>query len=196
MCSGIGYFRHLEKVLKALDTENGAKELIATLKNLCKLIFRPENLLVDVTGTSKGKGFAGVIKRWNQSRGPMTHGSTYHRRVGSLGPMRPMRVLKGKKLPGHLGNETVTIQNLEIISVDTENNCLLISGNIPGPKGGYVLIRTAVKGGKNTAAELVSYVVEEEPVVENTEAPVTEEVTENITEEVAETSNEEVKEAE
>ena len=157
--------------------------------------------LVDVTGTSKGKGFAGVIKRWNQSRGPMTHGSTYHRRVGSLGPMRPMRVLKGKKLPGHLGNETVTIQNLEIISVDTENNCLLISGNIPGPKGGYVLIRTAVKGGKNAAADLVSYVVEEEPVVENAEAPVTEEVVEETTaeevkEEVAETTEEEVKEAE
>ncbi len=160
--------------------------------------------LVDVTGTSKGKGFAGVIKRWNQSRGPMSHGSTYHRRVGSLGPMRPMRVLKGKKLPGHLGNETVTIQNLEIISVDVENNCLLISGNIPGSKGGYVLIRTAVKGGKNAAADLVSYVVETEeaPVVENTEAPeVTEEVveetaTEEVKEEVAETTEEEVKEAE
>ena len=161
--------------------------------------------LVDVTGTSKGKGFAGVIKRWNQSRGPMSHGSTYHRRVGSLGPMRPMRVLKGKKLPGHLGNETVTIQNLEIISVDVENNCLLISGNIPGPKGGYVLIRSAIKGGKNNAADLVSYVVEEtkeEPVVENTEAPeVTEEVVETpveetATEEVAEETTEEVKEAE
>ena len=159
--------------------------------------------LVDVTGTSKGKGFAGVIKRWNQSRGPMSHGSTYHRRVGSLGPMRPMRVLKGKKLPGHLGNETVTIQNLEVISVDVENNCLLISGNVPGPKGGYVLIRTAIKGGKNEAADLVSYVVEAEetPVVENTEAPVTEEVveetaTEEVKEEVAETTEEEVKEAE
>jgi large subunit ribosomal protein L3 len=112
-----------------------------------------------------------------------------------------MRVLKGKKLPGHLGNETVTIQNLEIISVDVENNCLLISGNIPGAKGGYVLIRTAIKGGKNNAADLVSYVVEEEPVVENTEAPATEEVVEEtaneeVKEEVAETTEEEVKEAE
>ena len=150
--------------------------------------------LVDVTGTSKGKGFAGVIKRWNQSRGPMGHGSTYHRRVGSLGPMRPMRVLKGKKLPGHLGNETVTIQNLEIISVDKENNCLLISGNIPGPKGGYVIIRSAIKGGKNAPVELVEYevietvlsteteninVTEEESTVENAVLETTEEVKEN-----------------
>ncbi len=124
--------------------------------------------IVDVTGTSKGKGFAGVIKRHNQSRGPMSHGSTYHRRVGSMGSMRPMRVLKGKKLPGHMGNETVTIQNLEIISVDLENNCLLISGNIPGPKGSYVLVKSAIKGGKNKAQELVSYEVEE-PISTDTE---------------------------
>ena len=153
--------------------------------------------LVDVTGTSKGKGFQGTIKRHNFSRGPMSHGSHYHRAVGSRGPMRPMRVLKGKKLPGHMGNEQVTIQNLEIIAVDTENNCLLISGNIPGPKKGYVLVRTAVKnGGKNEAKELVSYVVEE--VVENTEEVVTEEITETpetaveeTTETVEETSQKE-----
>ena len=153
--------------------------------------------LVDVTGTSKGKGFQGTIKRHNFSRGPMSHGSHYHRAVGSRGPMRPMRVLKGKKLPGHMGNEQVTIQNLEIIAVDTENNCLLISGNIPGPKKGYVLVRTAVKNGeKNEAKELVSYVVEE--VVENTEEVVTEEITETpetaveeTTETVEETSQKE-----
>lgn len=134
--------------------------------------------LVDVTGTSKGKGFQGTIKRHNFSRGPMGHGSHYHRAVGSRGPMRPMRVLKGKKLPGHMGNETVTIQNLEIIAVDTENNCLLISGNIPGPKKGYVIVRTAIKnGGKVEAKELVSYVVEE--VIENNEV-VTEELTETV----------------
>ena len=134
--------------------------------------------LVDVTGTSKGKGFQGTIKRHNFSRGPMSHGSHYHRAVGSRGPMRPMRVLKGKKLPGHMGNETVTIQNLEIIAVDTENNCLLISGNIPGPKKGYVIVRTAIKnGGKVEAKELVSYIVEE--VVENNEV-VTEELTETV----------------
>ncbi|MCI6349829.1 MAG: 50S ribosomal protein L3 [Tenericutes bacterium] len=134
--------------------------------------------LVDVTGTSKGKGFQGTIKRHNFSRGPMSHGSHYHRAVGSRGPMRPMRVLKGKKLPGHMGNETVTIQNLEIIAVDVENSCLLISGNVPGPKKGYVLVRTAIKnGGKVEAKELVSYIVEE--VVENNEV-VTEELTETV----------------
>lgn len=143
--------------------------------------------LVDVTGTSKGKGFQGTIKRHNFSRGPMSHGSHYHRAVGSRGPMRPMRVLKGKKLPGHMGNEQVTIQNLEIIAVDVENNCLLISGNIPGPKKGYVLVRTAVKnGGKKEAKELVSYVVEE--IVEDTNETITEEVTEVVEEPVEETA--------
>jgi large subunit ribosomal protein L3 len=122
---------------------------------------------VDVTGVSKGKGFAGVIKRWNQSRGPMSHGSMYHRRVGSLGPMRPMRVMKGKKLPGHMGNEQVTIQNLEIISVDLENNCILVSGNVPGAKGSYVIIRESVKGkSKKEAVELISYEVKNEEVKE------------------------------
>ena len=83
-----------------------------------------EGEIVDVTGTSKGKGFQGVIKRYNQSRGPMGHGSQYHRGVGSLGTMRPMHVLKGKKLPGQMGNVTRTVQNLEIIQVDKENNCI------------------------------------------------------------------------
>ena len=131
--------------------------------------------IVDVTGTSKGKGFQGVIKRWNQSRGPMSHGSTYHRRVGSMGPMRPMRVLKGKKLPGHMGHEQVTIQNLQIVAVDAENNYILISGNIPGPKQSLVFIRESIKGkGKVAALELVSYeeVIEEaaENVVETAQS--------------------------
>ena len=131
---------------------------------------------VDVTGTSKGKGFQGVIKRWNQSRGPETHGSTYHRRVGSMGTMRPMRVLKGKKLPGHMGNEQVTIQNLMIVDVDTENKYILVSGNVPGAKNTFVFIREAIKGSKNTpAVELVSYEeVVSEPEVE--ESVVAEEV--------------------
>ena len=103
---------------------------------------------VDVTGTSKGKGFQGVIKRWNQSRGPETHGSTYHRRVGSMGTMRPMRVLKGKKLPGHMGSETVTLQNLTIAKVDADRELILIRGNVPGPKKGFVVIKTAVKAVK------------------------------------------------
>lgn len=128
---------------------------------------------VDVTGTSKGKGFQGVIKRWNQSRGPETHGSTYHRRVGSLGTMRPMRVLKGKKLPGHMGNEQITIQNLMIVDVDMENKCILVSGNVPGPKNSFVYIREAVKGSKYAGpVELISY----EDEVEETEISKDEEV--------------------
>jgi len=157
--------------------------------------------VVDVTGTSKGKGFAGAIKRWNQSRGPETHGSTYHRRVGSLGTMRPMRVMKGKKLPGRMGGEQVTIQNLEVVSVDTENNCILVSGNVPGAKGTFVFIRSAVKGAeKRTPVELVSYesAVEEmvEEMTDETAENVTEEVTENAAPEVTETTEETVTETE
>ena len=129
--------------------------------------------IVDVTGTSKGKGFQGVIKRHNQSRGPMGHGSQYHRGVGSMGTLRPMRVFKGKKLPGHMGHETVTIQNLEIVAVDAVENVILVKGNIPGPKNSFVIIKTSVKhpGAKNTAAELVSYAKEEvvEAIEENAE---------------------------
>ena len=127
--------------------------------------------IVDVTGTSKGKGFQGVIKRHNGSRGPMGHGSQYHRGVGSLGTMRPMHVLKGKKLPGQMGNVTSTVQNLEVIAVDLENNVILIKGNVPGPKKGLVVIKTAVKNKdkKNTPADLITYeeikeAVETEPV--------------------------------
>ena len=124
-----------------------------------------EGEMVDVSGTSKGKGFQGVIKRHNQSRGPMGHGSQYHRGVGSLGTMLPMHVLKGKKMPGQMGNVARTVQNLEIISVDTENSVILVKGNVPGPKKSLVMIRTAVKkpNVKKEKADLVSY---EEPKVE------------------------------
>ena len=154
---------------------------------------------VDVTGTSKGKGFQGVIKRWNQSRGPETHGSTYHRRVGSMGTMRPMRVLKGKKLPGHMGNEQVTIQNLMIVDVDTENKYILVSGNVPGAKNTFVFIREAIKGSKNTpAVELVSYeeVVSEPEVEESvvTEEVVNSEVTSSDANEAETTESKEVSE--
>lgn len=126
--------------------------------------------IVDVTGTSKGKGFQGVIKRHGQSEGPKTHGSRYHRRPGSMGTMRPMRVLKGKKLAGHMGNETVTVQNLEIIEVCEAENYILVSGNVPGPKNSLVLIRSAVKGGSVAPKEIVSFVEEpEEFIVESTE---------------------------
>ena len=156
-------------------------------------IFAPGEV-VDVTGTTKGKGFQGVIKRHGQSRGPMGHGSHYHRRPGSMGTMRPMRVFKGKKLAGHMGTLTVTVQNLEIVAVDVENNVILISGNIPGPKKGLVLIKSAVKanGKINEMEELISYVVEE-PAVETEvveEAPVAEEAAEEVVE-TEETTKEE-----
>ena len=114
--------------------------------------------MVDVTGISKGKGYQGVIKKNNQHRGPMSHGSKYHRGVGSLGTMRPMRVMPGKALPGHMGAEQVTIQNLEIIKVDTEDNYILVKGSIPGPKKSMVIVKSAVKTDKtNDAFDLISY---------------------------------------
>ncbi|GIO88345.1 50S ribosomal protein L3 [Paenibacillus faecis] len=104
-----------------------------------------EGEFVDVTGISKGKGFQGVIKRWGQSRGPMAHGSRYHRRPGSMGSIQANRVPKGKRLPGHMGSETVTIQNLEVVRVDAERNVLLVKGSIPGPKNSFVKIKQTVK---------------------------------------------------
>ncbi|GLI10380.1 MULTISPECIES: 50S ribosomal protein L3 [Paenibacillus] len=104
-----------------------------------------EGEFVDVTGTSKGKGFQGVIKRHNQSTGPMAHGSRYHRGPGSMGSIQANRVPKGKKLPGHMGTETVTIQKLEVVKVDVERNVLLIKGSIPGPKNSFVSIKSSVK---------------------------------------------------
>lgn len=101
---------------------------------------------LDIQGTSKGKGFQGVIKRHGQHRGPMGHGSMYHRRPGSMGPTStPGRVFKGKKLPGHMGKVTVTIQNLDVIKVDTDKNVVLVKGSVPGPKGAILKIRTSVK---------------------------------------------------
>ncbi len=101
---------------------------------------------IDVTGTSKGKGFAGPMKRWGLHRGPMAHGSGYHRGSGSLGACStPGRVMKGKKLPGHMGNVKVTVQNLEIVKVDAENNLILVKGAVPGNKGGLVVIKNSVK---------------------------------------------------
>ena len=101
---------------------------------------------VDITGTSKGKGFQGVIKRHGQSRGPMGHGSMYHRRPGSMGSTStPGRVFKGKKLPGHMGMETVTIQNLEVVRVDLDKNVILVKGSVPGNKGAILKIRNSVK---------------------------------------------------
>ena len=101
---------------------------------------------VDVQGTSKGKGFQGVIKRHGQSRGPMGHGSMYHRRPGSMGSTStPGRVFKGKKLPGHMGRVTVTIQNLDVVKVDLDKNVILVKGSVPGAKGAILKIKSAVK---------------------------------------------------
>ena len=101
---------------------------------------------IDVQGTSKGKGFQGVIKRHGQSRGPMGHGSMYHRRPGSMGPTStPGRVFKGKKLPGHMGRVTVTIQNLDVVAVDMDKNVILVKGSVPGAKGAILKIKSAVK---------------------------------------------------
>ena len=101
---------------------------------------------LDIQGTSKGKGFQGVIKRHGQSRGPMGHGSMYHRRPGSMGPTStPGRVFKGKKLPGHMGGETSTILNLDVVKIDTDKNVILIKGSIPGAKNSIVKIRKTVK---------------------------------------------------
>lgn len=104
-----------------------------------------EGDVVDVTGTTKGKGFQGVIKRHGQSRGPMSHGSRYHRRPGSMGPVAPNRVFKQKKLPGQMGGNTVTIQNLHIVKVDVERNLLLIKGNVPGSRKALIRVKSAIK---------------------------------------------------
>ena len=104
-----------------------------------------EGEIVNVTGTAKGKGFSGVIKRFNFSRGPMSHGSKYHRGVGSLGAVDAARVFKGRPLPGRKGGHRVTMQGLEIIKVDPENNLLLIKGAVPGRNGAYVVVKEAYK---------------------------------------------------
>jgi len=101
--------------------------------------------IVDVVGTSKGKGFAGAVKRHNFARGSMGHGSKYHRRPGSLAAKGPARVFKGRKLPGHLGRERVTVQGLKVVKVYPERNLILIKGSIPGPRKGLVIIKDSVK---------------------------------------------------
>ena len=131
--------RHLTEFrLDDISTSNVGDELKADLF--------AEGDFVDVQGTSKGKGFQGVIKRHGQHRGPMTHGSMYHRRPGSMGPCAdPGRVFKGKRLPGRMGNVTVTVQNLKVVKVDAERNLILIKGSVPGNKGSILKIKSAIK---------------------------------------------------
>lgn len=152
--------------------------------------------IVDVTGISKGKGYQGVIKKYNQHRGPMGHGSKYHRGVGSLGTMLPKRVLKGKNLPSHMGAVQVTIQNLEVIKVDLEENYILVKGSVPGANKSLVMIKSAVKTDKkNEPFDVLVYEVEEE--ISNEEIETTTEnevVAEEVTtqeEVVAESTTEE-----
>ena len=103
---------------------------------------------IDVSGISKGKGFQGTIKRYGQKGGKETHGSMYHRRVGSMGSnTNPARVFKGKKLPGHMGVDKITVQNLDVVRVDSERNLLLVKGAVPGPKGGLLVIKNTIKAG-------------------------------------------------
>lgn len=138
----------LKRHLKEFELEIDKFEVGAEVK--CDIFKVGE--MVDVTGQTKGRGFTGTVQRWNTSKGPMSHGSGYHRGVGSLGAnSTPSRVFKNKKMPGQYGNEQVTIQNLEIAKIDKERNLLLIKGAIPGAKGGLVYVSEAVKakGGKN-----------------------------------------------
>ena len=130
-----------KKYLKEFNLD-GSLEVGAEIK--CDVFTAGE--YVDVTGMTKGRGFTGTIQRWNTHRGPMSHGSGYHRGVGSLSANSdPSRVFKNKVMPGQYGNEKVTIQNLEIAKVDAERNLLLIRGAVPGAKGGLLIIKSAVK---------------------------------------------------
>ena len=158
----VGYGEVKEKALNKPQKGIFAKANVACKKYLREFRYEEEVALtvgdeikadifeagekIDVSGTSKGKGFAGPMKRWGLHRGPMSHGSGYHRGSGSMGACsNPGRVMKGKKLPGHMGVVKVTVQNLEIVKVDVENNLILVKGAIPGNKGGLVTIRNSVK---------------------------------------------------
>ena len=137
--AGTGYMKYLKEF--KLDT---AAEM--NVGDEIKADVFAEGDAVDVTGISKGKGYAGTVKRWGTHRGPMTHGSGYHRGPGSMGACStPSRVMKGKKLAGHLGVEKVTVQNLSVVKIDAEKNILAIRGAVPGPKGGLVIIKNSVK---------------------------------------------------
>jgi len=105
-----------------------------------------EGQKVDIVGTSKGKGFTGSVKRHGFGRGPMTHGSMYHRRPGALAAKGPARVFKGRKMPGHKGVDRITVQNLVVVKADPEINLLLVRGSVPGPNKGLVIVKEAVKG--------------------------------------------------
>ncbi|MFD1708112.1 50S ribosomal protein L3 [Siminovitchia sediminis] len=139
----------------AAKAETAPKRFVRELRNVnldeyevgqeIKVDIFAEGDVVDVTGISKGKGFQGAIKRHGQARGPMSHGSHYHRGPGSMGAVDPARVFKQKKLPGQMGGKKVTVQNLQIVKVDAERNLLLIKGNVPGPKKAMLEIKSGIK---------------------------------------------------
>lgn len=144
--------------------------------------------IVDVSGISKGKGYQGSIKRHGFQRGPMGHGSKYHRGVGSLGTIRPARVFKGTELPGHMGNELITIQNLTVVDILEKDNVILIKGNVPGPKKSLVIIKTAVKNKdkKVEMEDIVDYTkVSAEEIKEEAEKAIEQDLQANLAQEEA-----------
>lgn len=137
--ANVGLKKNLKELrLDSIESYNVGDEIKADIFS--------EGDKVDVTGTSKGKGYAGTIKKDGTHRGPMTHGSGYHRGPGSMGACSsPSRVYKGKALPGHMGSVQVTVQNLDIVKVLADKNLLLVKGAVPGPKGGILMIKNSVK---------------------------------------------------
>ena len=162
----VGYEKVQEKKLSKPNLGQFAKTKLAPMKHLKEFRFedisgyevgqeiKAEDMFqagdkIDVSGISKGKGFQGTIKRYGQKGGKETHGSMYHRRVGSMSAnTSPARVFKGKKLPGHMGMDNTTVQNLEVVRVDADRSLILIKGAVPGPKGGLLVIKNTVKSGK------------------------------------------------
>lgn len=135
---GVGYKRVLKEFALEGSDKNVGDEIRVDVFS--------EGERVDITGTTKGKGFAGTVKRWNTSRGPMSHGSQYHRGAGSMGACStPGKVAKGKRLPGHMGVDRVTVQNLDVVRVDVDRNILLVKGAVPGPGGGIVFVKNTTK---------------------------------------------------
>lgn len=136
-----------KKYLREFRTEDIDRFEIGQQINIADMFSNGDR--IDVSGISRGKGFQGVMKRFGSSRGPESHGSKYHRRVGTLGAgTSPGRVFKGKKLPGRMGRDKVTVLNLNVVRVDSERNLLLVKGAVPGPKGGLVIVRETVKSGR------------------------------------------------
>ena len=143
-----GHFEKAKLTPKKVLKEFRLDEITYNVGDELKVDIFAQGEKVDITGTTKGKGFQGAIKRHGYSRGPMSHGSMYHRKAGSLGgTSTPGRVFKGKKLPGHMGVLTVTIQNLEVVKVDVDKNVILVKGSVPGSRRAILEIKDAVKGG-------------------------------------------------